>query len=460
MTGSEQTLSEKISKYIPEMAVGCLMLLMVLSQLSYFWDRTVFGHDDLSQIGSYYWNLECEGRWLIYLLFPVLRYCNTHVALVADIVFVCVFGYVCARRWLNSSQSILIAMLVTLAPSFVLFLDWPIIALPSIFLLAVAALVGNRMPLSLFFLAFGVLFNATYSNVYFLLPLLFLNEDSGTMLRVLFYWLIGYVVGVVVAELVTWAVCGHFVELAEWRKPHYIRSWADIEMNILRALRSALSHVRYMGKECGLVIFLSIVCFAWLYRNSKIRGLVMILVLALVSMSCYAQSVPVGIAVSMRTAHCLYFSLLLFVAVSCRKRRVILLIVALIWGGRCLNMNAMNLKWQNTVRSELNDGIVRLGVSPVEVKGLVMLANDNDVQETVKAIERAALVSNYNLKMNLDSWSAAPRYAGFKSLWYRENAHEKLKELAIEERDLSFTTQGLYSFALSNGYLFVRFNLP
>lgn len=460
MTGSEQALSEKISKYIPEMAVGCLMLLMVLSQFSYFWDRTVFGHDDLSQIESYYWNLESEGRWLIYLLFPVLRYCNTHVALVADIVFVCVFGYVCARRWLNSSQSILIAMLVTLAPSFVLFLDWPIIALPSIFLLAVAALVSNRIPLSRFFLVFGVLFNATYSNVYFLLPLLFLNEDSGTMLRVLFYWLIGYVVGFVVAELVTWAVCGHFVELAEWRKPHYIRSWADIEINILRALRSALSHVRYMGKECGLVIFLSIVCFAWLYRNSKMRGLVMVLVLALVSMSCYAQSVPVGVAVSMRTAHCLYFALLLFVAVSCRNCRYLMLFVVLIWGGRCLYMNAKNLEWQNAIRSEFYAGITHLNVAPVDVNGMVVLANDDDVTEALKIIERAAQVSSYNLKMNLDHWAAAPRYAGFKSLWYRECVHEKIEELGIKERDLSYTTRGLYSFALCKGYLFVRFNLP
>lgn len=460
MTGDEHVLPEKISKHIPTMAVGCLMLLMVLSQFSYFWDRTIFGHDDLSQIQSYYWNLEGEGRWLIYLLFPVLRCFNTYVALVADIVFVGVFGYVCARRWLNASQSILIAMLVTLTPSMVLFLDWPIIALPSIFLLAVAAMVSNRMPQWLFFLVFGLLFNATYSNVYFLLPLLFLNEDSRTMLRVLFYWLIGYVMGFVVAEFITWAVCGHFIKLAEWRKPHYIRSWADIEMNILSALRYALSHMRYMGKECGLVVFLSIACFAWQYRNSKMRGLMMFCVLALVAMSCYAQSVPAGVLVSIRTVHGLFFSLLMLVLVSCRNCRYLILFVVLIWGGRCLYMNAKNLEWQNAVRSEFYAGITHLNVSPVEVKGLVMLANDNDVQEAVKTIERSAQVSSYNLKMNLEHWAAATRYAGFKLLWYRESAHEKLEELGIREKDLSFTTRGMYSFARCRGYLFVRFNLP
>jgi len=57
-------------------------------------------------------------------------------------------------------------------------------------------------------------------------------------------------------------------------------------------------------------------------------------------------------------------------------------------------------------------------------------------------------------------WAAATRYAGFKLLWYRETAHEKLEELGIREKDLSFTTRGLYSFARCRGYLFVRFNLP
>lgn len=445
---------------MPEIGAGCLILMMVLSQFSFFWNRTVFGHDDLSQIGTYYWNLETEGRWLNYLLFHTLRYFNTYVALIADFVCVGVFGYVCARNWLSPSQSILIALLVMLTPSVVLFLDWPIIALPSMFLLAAAALVYKRMPFWLFFLAFGLLFNATYSNVYFLLPLLFLNETSRRILLVLICWLAGYAIGFAFAEVVTCALCGHFIELAEFRQPNYISDWSDFEMNFMTACDFAASHARYMGKVCALVVFLSVACFVWQYRNIKMRGLMTFICFGLVAMSCYAQSVPVGVIVSMRTAHCLYFALLLFVVLNCRKRRVILLIVALIWGGRCLYMNANNLKWQNTVRSELNVGIARSGVFPVDVKGLVMLANDNDVQEAVKTIERAAQVSSYNLKMNLDSWAAAPRYAGFKSLWYRESAHQKLEELGIEEKDLSFTTRGLYSFALSNGYLFVRFNHP
>lgn len=460
MTSGAQKVVDRANKSIAEIVVCGVILLMVLSQFSFFWNRTVFGHDDLSQLVSYYWNLETEGRWLNYLLFSTLRYFNTYVALTADFVCVGVFGYVCARNWLSFSQSILIALMVMLAPSVVLFFDWPIIALPPMFLLAVAALLYKKMPIWMFFLAFGLLFNATYSNVYFLLPLLFLNADSRSLLRVLFFWLVGYMIGFAVAELVTWVVCGHFIELAEFRQPNYISGWSDFEMNLMKACAFVSDHVRYMGKCCGLIVFLSIACFVWLNRNVKMRGLVIVCVLGVVATSCYAQSVPAGVTVSLRTAHCLYFSLLMFLVVSFRKSRVLLLIVALIWGGRCLYMNANNLYWQNTVRSELNMGIARLGVSPVEVKGLIMLSNDNDVQEAVKTIERAAQVTSYNLKTNLDHWAAAPRYAGFKSLWYREWAHEKLEELGIEEMDLSFTTRGLYSFALCKGYLFVRFNLP
>jgi hypothetical protein len=99
-----------------------------------------------------------------------------------------------------------------------------------------------------------------------------------------------------------------------------------------------------------------------------------------------------------------------------------------------------------------------MGVSPVEVHGLVMLANDNDVPEAVKAIEKASRTTSYHLKINLDHWAAIPRSAGFKSLWYRKFAEEKLKELNITTKDLSFSTNGIYSFALCKGYLFVCLN--
>ncbi|MBO5684664.1 MAG: hypothetical protein J6R92_06910, partial [Akkermansia sp.] len=90
----------------------------------------------------------------------------------------------------------------------------------------------------------------------------------------------------------------------------------------------------------------------------------------------------------------------------------------------------------------------------------VMLANDKDVQEATEAIEKVTRTSSYYLKTNLDQWAATPRYAGFKSLWYRKAAEEKLKELDITTKDLSFSTNGIYSFALCKGHLFVRINTP
>lgn len=123
-------------------------------------------------------------------------------------------------------------------------------------------------------------------------------------------------------------------------------------------------------------------------------------------------------------------------------------------------MNVKNLEWQNAIRTAFREGIASMGVSPVEVHGLVMLANDNDIQEAVKVIEKASRTKSYHLKINLDHWAAIPRSAGFKSLWYRKFAEEKLKELDITTKDLSFSTNGIYSFALCKGYLFVCLNTP
>lgn len=134
--------------------------------------------------------------------------------------------------------------------------------------------------------------------------------------------------------------------------------------------------------------------------------------------------------------------------------------MVLIWGGRCLYMNAKNLEWQNTIRTAFREDLASMGISPLAVNGLVMLANDNEVQEAVEAIEKRTHTSGYHLKMSLDTWAAIPHYAGFKTLWYRTAAVEKFKELDFKENGLSFSTSGTYSFALYKGYLFIRLNTP
>lgn len=462
MTSGVQTIADRANKSIPEIVVCGVILLMVLSQFSFFWNRTVFGQDDMTQIESYYGNVESEGRWLIYLLFPMLRYFNAHVALVADFVCVGVFGYVCARKWLSSSRSLLISLLVLLTPSIAYFFDWPIIALPSMLLLAVAALVGKRISLFLFFVVFGVLFNATYSNVYFLLPLLFLNENSRTLLIVLLYWFAGYMIGFVVAELVTWVVCGHLIELAEWRNPHYIKTLQDVLQNGRKMVLQLESHLRYMGKIGAVVTSGAVLGFIFLFKQDKIRGLMVALVIAAVMMSTYAQAITAGVDVSLRTAHGLYMGLFVIAMLGMMRWRKLLIFGVLLLAFRCVYMNSQHLQYQNELRSSVCESIERIGISSTEVEGIILLVPEHAEMIAFGecVAERKKLSAYVGQGFSPWLWIACARTVGFKQFWVQEYGEQRLNEIGVNLDSMAFETKGLYRYTVVDNHLVVALNLP
>ncbi len=442
-----------------ELVVGGVLLLLVVSQLVYFWERVYFGHDDLSQIESYVWFFETEGRWMIYFMFPFMRYVNTHLALMADLFLFGIFSYICARQWLNAKRSLVVVLLLLLTPSIAFFVDWPIIGLPAFVFLAAAALSSRVMPRWAYFCLFGVLFNATYSNMYFLLPLLFLNERPSKQVLGLIWWVMGYLVGFAVAEVITYTVCGHFIELAEFRQPHYIRNWGDVVVNAKKALTYLNEHVRYLGNVGALVLAVSAATYCWKFRKYVWKGGLPWLVLAGVALSCYAQSIPAGIAVSLRTVHGLYIAVILGVIMSLRHNRVLLSVAVLVLGCRCFCMNATNLKCQNAIKAGLYSDIAQLNINPSSVKGVVMLSTDDDIKQIVELMKQRCRESCYpDINLNLDSWCAAPRRAGFENIAVRQWAIDCIRKNKIDLSEVRFIRQGIYNYAVYDEWLLLKIN--
>ncbi len=443
------------SKITLEVVVGIAMVIMVLSQISYLWDRMIFAHDELTQLHSYWDKLQSEGRWLNYVLFPVLQHFNVYVAVVMNFLCVGLFGYVCAGNWLSERLSLLVALLFMLSPSVAFIIDWPLTVLPSLVLLALAALAYKRMSDWLFFPVFGLLFNGVLSNVYFLLPLLFLAEGNIRLVRIFLLWIGGYVVGVAFAEIATWLVCGDFIQLAEWRNPRPVHSIQDAVRNSQLMFAYFDGHLRYLGKLGAFVTLCALFVFVCQCRRNK--SIMLVLMLGVVMLSCYAQAFPLGILVSYRTVHALYMAIFLFVIISFAHHKRLLIISVMLLALQCLSRNSQMLNYQNELRETSVASIKQMGIDPVAVEGVVLLADESEIKELenliIKRKELKPLL--FTSEGMILRWKREARFVGFKSVWMGKDARRKLDELAIEPDCVEFETKGLYRFAVLKNHLIV-----
>ncbi len=445
---------------MPEIVAGSLVLLMVLSQISYFFDRCIFAHDDLSQLSTYYLKLATEGRWLNYIIFPVIRYFDIKIALIASFIFITIFGYICARGYASTTQSILIALLIILTPSIANLLDWPLTALPTLFLLSIASLTYKKLPHWLFFIIFGILFNATLSNFYFLLLLFFLGEDNKKIVLILLFWVVGYIIGFCVAELMTWLLCGHFIKLADWRDPHYIKSFQDVILNGKKIVQSFVNHIRYLGKIGIYVMICAIISFLYQFKCKKKRGLILASVIGVVIMSVYAQSLTAGLYVSLRTSHNLYIGIFLAILVTFARYRYFFIIAVIILAGRCMYMNAQDLNYHNEIRKTFCESIRTIETDTTSVEGIILIIDsENDMQDLAKYIAGKKKINYYHKGAPFEkNWIRAAQHVGYNNVWTYEDARKKLDELDCSLELINFNAKGFYRYALFKNHLIVTLN--
>ncbi len=441
------------------LATICILATLVLNMLFLFAEREIFGHDDLSQIHGYGFFLSTEGRWVNWLLFPVLKYFSTPVALGLDMLLLGISGYYCARDWGSKYKQFQVGLLTILLPSMALFLDWPIIALPAIFLLAIASIVKTDLPPFIYFCLFGVLFNATYSNIYFLLPLFFLKEGPNELVRIIVYWFIGYIIGFAIAEIATYILCGQFIHLAEFRKPNYVSDWSSFCENVRHAYIKLHHHFSILGNKGILLTLLLIGTILLSIKKEAKKTIAVVIISGFVAVSIYAQSLPAGIAISIRTAHCLYFALFLLGCWCLRSHKILFCVFTLYTGGMFFHLNGSFITYQNSIKNAFYADIKKINVSPREVKGVIVISSDDDIKNASEEIAQKTVASTRGqLNYNLDYWAATSRKAGFKNILIRHNAINLLSEENIDLNHLNFTTCGIYQYALDKNYLIIGLN--
>lgn len=241
--------------YLMFIAVGVYWLFNLLSLQ---WQFAFLTFDEPNYC-DYYLKLRTEGRWVNYLLFKVLgndiHYINVQPFLIINIISFALFSYRVFSNVQQNLPAIALTIVALLYPSFIHMQYSGITLCSSYLLLLCTTFLYSRIPLVPFFLIFGILFNGVISHYYFLLPLLFLKDKQKIDYRFFVYWVLGFLIGYAVAQLVTFILSGDWIRLAEWRGASIPK---DIYQLLLHFLKSIDSFYLYFDSYLQ-VIFVVII---------------------------------------------------------------------------------------------------------------------------------------------------------------------------------------------------------
>ena len=232
------------------------------------------------------------------------------------------------------------------------------------------------------------------SRLYNLIPLLFISEikTSRQLFRLFAFWVAFYVCGFIVAELLTKVIAGQFIHMESWRQPHYITSLSVLLQNLVMISKALVSHIRTFGFVNLTLCILAVVLCLW----KRIMNVYQCLLLLCVGMACYAQALPLGIWVSLRTVYALYIALLMpfCYLFLCKEFRVPVLAVFLILGITMFTDNYNALRYYNGVFSVWTEHLRTIPNDSRINNQLLFLADNKETSVVEKHIMKVMNLSN------------------------------------------------------------------
>ena len=215
-------------------AVICFLAILLWQNFAILLDTTVWRHDALYYRATYYKKLSTEGRWINYIFFFMLKSLPPHIVIALSLVCFCFFGYKIAKDFTKDNLfAVIFALaLVQIHPIYSM-IHWPVTPFLNYVLLAFTPFLKKVLSKKAFFICTGILFFGLFFNYYDLMPLLFLSEakDKKSFIQIMLWWIIGFLAGYIVAQIITYAMAGTFIQLHVWRDPHPVKSFTDIITN-------------------------------------------------------------------------------------------------------------------------------------------------------------------------------------------------------------------------------------
>ena len=412
------------------------LLLSLFFTFSIFYDIFqihIYRHDSLYYMAQndYLEKISSEGRWLNYIFFPILKSIPGNIWSIFVLSSFSYFTFISAYRWTqNVYYSGILALLFLQIPSFYDLIQWPAVVAPVFFILLLAIYLANRLPLFIFYILFSILFFATMSNYYYLLPLLHLsllnNNDTKENIRILFFkiipaWAIGFVFGYVVMQIIVYVWLGHTMQIAAWRNPHYIHSLQDIVNNMKLSYHALEWHIKDIFSNKWLIyasIFGVMVSF-W-GRKKDLFFLSLFLFISIILIH-YLVVLPVGIKIDTRTIVATWvgvFAIIFFIPIVKQWKIFLLTPIIILFTYNLYLRNHHNLQWYTTITNTHYDMLLKTSPMPPQMyDGVVLFSNDRQIQQRNDLISKKFELHKDGYIEKLREfwrWATSAKEAGFK----------------------------------------------
>lgn len=310
-----------------------LALLLVCSTYYQLLNLRVYGLDEVQYYVDFTFKLREEGRWIDYLLHDSLRQIPLPIGAALYVGLGWLLSFRIARNFCSDlTCAIVAASLIVISTPFVEQSLWPVSLLPTLLaMVLIERLSRTTVSHRLIYLLGGALIFGSMQNYYFLIPLFFMGkfeyeytsikQKCFMMLDHFVFWIIGSVVGVVVALLVVHIITGQTgIEPASWRKPMPIHNIYDVSRNISYVISQLGVQVRWFVfnmTKWNTVFFVLLIFFSLLRLFAWKRELPRVVVLSAVAISFFAFSVPLAPVIQSRSLVALSVALIIGLFVPC-----------------------------------------------------------------------------------------------------------------------------------------------
>ena len=434
---------------------------------AYTWDHVLLLDGDSRIFG---W-ITREGRWLYYLLFPLLVRGDGSIVVYLNLLCFFLFAYTAAKRYIkDSAYAFAFAALSMEVSPLAHQLVWPYATLPAAVLLAAAALSVRSLPIYIFYALFGFLFSGTIQNLYFLLPLLHLPLlDGPTFLSnfrtltkcVVPAWIMGFLVGQLAMLVVVYGYTFHEtgigqvgLRIPQWRQMDVHTGLLHTEVENLDDLATnTVLSIGYLVRQVKILL-LHDTMFTWgvllvcasalvLGISSGRRHLPAKMLSLGTALAFFVSVIPVGIHILFRSCIPLAIGIaaLLFLTPQTRYRMlvgkmVLLSCLSVAWSAQSINTLHWRTSISNTYYRAFDELLKTAPMDPKRYAGLVLLSDRSTTRKTTAAIKhklglppRGKGFSTEDLDMELPgSWKPVAVTAGFRDvlLCGRNEPHESL----------------------------------
>ncbi len=267
-------------------------------------------------------------------------------------------------------------------------------------------------------------------------------------------------IGFACAELVTLLFSGRFIQLEDWRQPHYIHNFSDLVENLGRSASQLWRELRLLSPATLCLCAAGVLYAGWKwFRGDRLAPWSLILLL-LVAASAHAQALPVGIIVSTRSAACLFLAVIALVFFSFRDRKPLVLACAIFLTLPLYEQNVKNIEFVASIMRVWTADLEKIPVGPQNVEGIVLLSSPEEAEEHEQTLGRRLQLNRVSTEplTNLFKWVPAPYELGFRRIAHGLWDRDYLTKLSLNPDKVErFERCGVYEYAVQNGWLLVRF---